>query len=243
MTARSSSADEGELLWALRGAGGARFGVVTQLTLQTVPAPVATALHLELARRARRRSRPGSASTPRTRWPPACSIIGGTAHVFGAYIGPPSEAAGAARPVRRHAASSRSSPTATSSGAWPRPAPATARTCRSIARASSRSRSRSRSIRRSSTTSHRSAAPTTVSLPTRPRSPIAAPASCSRSRARPRSTAPCRTGATGVYVNFPEPDRDFWDVAYLGTNRDRLLELRAAYDPHRVFACDRSAKT
>src|SRR4029078_1118486 len=50
-------------------------------------------------------------------------------------------------------------------------------------------------------------------------------------------------GATGVYVNFPEPHRHLWDVAHLGTNRARLLELRAAYDPHRVFACDRSAKT
>ena len=40
-------ADE-ELLWALKGAGGARFGVVTELTLRTVPAPTATAIHLEL---------------------------------------------------------------------------------------------------------------------------------------------------------------------------------------------------
>ena len=32
-------------------------------------------------------------------------------------------------------------------------------------------------------------------------------------------------GAIGVYVNFPEPDRDLWDPAYLGANRDKLLRL------------------
>ena len=38
-------------------------------------------------------------------------------------------------------------------------------------------------------------------------------------------------GAIGVYVNFPEPDRDFWDVAYLGANRERLLQLRDRFAP------------
>jgi FAD/FMN-containing dehydrogenase len=36
---------EPELFWALRGAGGCRVGVVTSLTLRTVPAPVTTTLH------------------------------------------------------------------------------------------------------------------------------------------------------------------------------------------------------
>jgi FAD/FMN-containing dehydrogenase len=35
-----------DLFWALRGAGGCQFGIVTQLVLQTVPAPPATTLHL-----------------------------------------------------------------------------------------------------------------------------------------------------------------------------------------------------
>jgi FAD/FMN-containing dehydrogenase len=38
---------EGDLFWALRGAGGCQFGVVTLLTLRTVPAPAATTLHLQ----------------------------------------------------------------------------------------------------------------------------------------------------------------------------------------------------
>jgi FAD/FMN-containing dehydrogenase len=35
-----------ELFWALRGAGGCNFGVVTSLTFDTIPAPDATAFHL-----------------------------------------------------------------------------------------------------------------------------------------------------------------------------------------------------
>lgn len=35
-----------DLFWALRGAGGGQFGVVTQLRLRTVPAPETTCLHL-----------------------------------------------------------------------------------------------------------------------------------------------------------------------------------------------------
>jgi FAD/FMN-containing dehydrogenase len=35
-----------DLFWALRGAGAGRFGVVTRLTLRTVPAPPTTCFHL-----------------------------------------------------------------------------------------------------------------------------------------------------------------------------------------------------
>ena len=41
----------GDLFWALRGAGGCQFGVVTTLTLRTVPAPTTTILHLQWEQR------------------------------------------------------------------------------------------------------------------------------------------------------------------------------------------------
>ena len=40
---------EPDLFWALRGAGGCRVGVVTSLTLRTLPAPVTTTLHARWA--------------------------------------------------------------------------------------------------------------------------------------------------------------------------------------------------
>ena len=37
---------DGELFWALRGAGGGHFGVVTSLVFRTIPAPATTVFHL-----------------------------------------------------------------------------------------------------------------------------------------------------------------------------------------------------
>ncbi|HET8755234.1 MAG TPA: FAD-binding oxidoreductase [Solirubrobacteraceae bacterium] len=37
---------DGDLLWALRGAGGGQFGIVTRLALKTVPAPPTTCFHV-----------------------------------------------------------------------------------------------------------------------------------------------------------------------------------------------------
>jgi FAD/FMN-containing dehydrogenase len=37
---------EGDLFWALRGAGGGNFGVITSLVFDTLPAPAATVFHL-----------------------------------------------------------------------------------------------------------------------------------------------------------------------------------------------------
>ncbi len=42
-------------------------------------------------------------------------------------------------------------------------------------------------------------------------------------------------GSGGVYPNFPDPDLEEWDSAYHGTNRDRLLGVKAKYDPDRFF--------
>ena len=38
--------EDGDLLWALRGSGGGQFGIVTSLTLKTVPAPPTKCFHI-----------------------------------------------------------------------------------------------------------------------------------------------------------------------------------------------------
>ena len=77
----------------LKGAGGARFGVVTQLMLKTVPAPDGDRAAPRAPRRARSARDLAAPRTPPDALAASLLIIGGTAHVFGAHIGPPDEAA------------------------------------------------------------------------------------------------------------------------------------------------------
>jgi FAD/FMN-containing dehydrogenase len=39
----------------------------------------------------------------------------------------------------------------------------------------------------------------------------------------------------GVFPNFADADLEDWEHAYYGSNRERLLELKARYDPHNLF--------
>jgi len=42
-------------------------------------------------------------------------------------------------------------------------------------------------------------------------------------------------GSGGVYQNFPDPDLTDWARAYHGTNLDRLVRVKAKYDPDNFF--------
>jgi FAD/FMN-containing dehydrogenase len=42
-------------------------------------------------------------------------------------------------------------------------------------------------------------------------------------------------GTGGAYTNFPDADLGAWDPAYHGANRDRLLRVKARYDPHNMW--------
>jgi hypothetical protein len=40
-----------------------------------------------------------------------------------------------------------------------------------------------------------------------------------------------RYGSGGVFPNFADPDLDAWATAYHRSNRNRLLQVKARYDP------------
>ena len=42
-------------------------------------------------------------------------------------------------------------------------------------------------------------------------------------------------GSGGVYPNFPDPDLEDWAQAYYGSNYDRLVRVKARYDPDQLF--------
>jgi FAD/FMN-containing dehydrogenase len=44
-----------------------------------------------------------------------------------------------------------------------------------------------------------------------------------------------RWGTGRVFPNFPDPDLEDWALAYYGTNRDRLVTVKARYDPGNLF--------
>jgi hypothetical protein len=44
-----------------------------------------------------------------------------------------------------------------------------------------------------------------------------------------------RYGSSGVFPNFADPDLDPWATAYHRGNRNRLLQIKAKYDPENVF--------
>ena len=42
-------------------------------------------------------------------------------------------------------------------------------------------------------------------------------------------------GSGRVFQNFADPDLDAWADAYVGSNHDRLVEVKARYDPSDFF--------
>ena len=233
---------EPDLFWALRGAGGARFGVVTRLVLKTVPAPRTTVFDVVLPR-----ARAHDLIADWQRWAPhapeelAASLLVTTsaAHVFGAYLGGRDEAA---RELSRFDA----------------PAQIEELDLRAAKQwLADHGPGEELPYSRSAFF----AAPLPVDPPLDCQldfmplggafNRVAADATayphrdalfCLHLEANDHETVdrgfaavePYSTG--GVYPNFAEPQRDSWDPAYHLGNRERLLQIKAAYDTDGVFS-------
>jgi FAD/FMN-containing dehydrogenase len=52
-----------------------------------------------------------------------------------------------------------------------------------------------------------------------------------------------RWGSGGVFPNFPDPDLEDGAHAYYGTNYDRLVQVKAHYDPTGFFHFHQSLPT
>ena len=234
---------EPDLFWALRGAGGARFGVVTRLVLKTVPAREND--------RFRRRAPP----RPRPRSDRRLAALG--AARAGGTRGQPARDRQARRTSSAPTSAAATRPPA-SCRASTHPRGSRSSTC---ARPSSGSRITARGEELPYSRSAFFAAPLPVDPPLDCQldfmplggafNRVAADATayphrdalfCLHLEANDQETVdrgfaavePYSTG--GVYPNFAEPQRDSWDPAYHLGNRERLLQIKAAYDTDGVFS-------
>jgi FAD/FMN-containing dehydrogenase len=258
-----------DLLWALRGAGGGRFGIVTRLTLRTVPAPATTTLHLTW---------PAAHAVPAVAaWqefspdaPDALAaslLVTDEVHLFGALLGSESEArelvsafvgrVGADpatarlepmpyREAKRHLAEHgpgdelEGRVNLSKSEFFRGPLPADA-----IAALVEHARDPRGTLDFSPWGgAYNRVRPDATAFPHRAERFLlkhdvaiapGAPEAEARAWLRRSWELVHPWGSGGAYVNFPDADLDEWDPAYHGPNRDRLLRLKAKFDPDGVF--------
>jgi FAD/FMN-containing dehydrogenase len=270
-----------ELFWALRGAGGGNFGVVTSLVFGTIPAPDATSFHLAW---------PHTAAAALVEawqaWAPAApeelaaSLLlkagGGppAVHSIGAMLGGEDETValleelvsragadptsasykhGSYRDTKRHLAEVGGEAEEAEQGhafikseyfRRPLPADAVAALVEHMAQPAGLARELDFSPWAGA---YNRTAPDATAFAHRDElfllkhAVVADPAD--REDARrwlARSWALVHEwGSGGVYPNFPDTDLDRWADAYWGQGRERLLRIKAEYDPDGVFSSTR----
>jgi FAD/FMN-containing dehydrogenase len=282
--------DHADLFWALRGAGGCRFGVVTRLTLATVPAPQATSFEL---------CWPSSAAAAILaawqQWAPdapeevAASLLvtapaepdqAVAVRLFGAVLGPEADArrrldAFAARvgteatatamrelpyrETKRHLAEDDAGSALKPEPAhvlaksefFRRPLPADSIAALVEHLAADRLAGCARELDFSpwGGAYNRIASDATAFVHRAERFLLKHEVAVAPQRAQQAMPAAREwlarswtlahpSGTGGAYANFPDPDLSPWDPAYHGANRDRLLQIKASYDPDGLFGAN-----
>jgi FAD/FMN-containing dehydrogenase len=273
-----------ELFWALRGAGGAGFGVVTSLVFGTLPAPDAMSFHLEWPL-----TEAGAVLGAWQAWAPsapdelAASLLvkAGGAHLIGAMLGGESDTAdlldelvsrAGADPlsaVVRHTSYRETKRQLAEIGdetaeghedghafikseyfRRPLPADTVAALLENFARDRPAGQARELDFTPWGGAYNRVRPAATAfvhrdeqfllkqAVEVDPAGSTAEREEARRWLARSWELAH-EWGSGGVYPNFPDTDLDRWDEAYWGTNRERLLEVKASYDPDGVFSWTR----
>jgi FAD/FMN-containing dehydrogenase len=276
-----------DLFWALRGAGGGNFGVVTSLVFGTLPAPAATSFHLVWPH-----AHAAAVLEAWQAWSPAApdelaaSLLvkaGGeadqpaTVNVMGAMVGTESDTAAlldqlvaraGADPtsaVRRHASYRETKrylvelgeATAEAEDGHPyskseffrRPLPteAVAALVENLSKDRPAGQSRELDFSPWGGAYNRMRADATAfvhreelfllkhAVVVDPAAPRAERGEAQRWLARSwEQVHPWGSG--GVYPNFPDTDLEHWSEAYYGSNLERLLRVKATYDPDGFFA-------
>jgi FAD/FMN-containing dehydrogenase len=273
---------DAELFWALRGAGGAGFGVVTSLVFGTLPGPDATSFHLEWPR-----TEAAALVEAWQAWAPpapdglAASLLvkAGGAHLIGAMLGGESDTTDLLdRLVARVGSDPQSA--AVRHGSYreakrrlvqigeetaaegpedghpfirseffrqPVPAEAVAALVQHFYEDTAAGQSRELDLTPWGAAYNRIRPGATAFAHRDERfllkhSVVVDPGADSESARRwlERSWELVHSwGSGGVYPNFPEPGLDRWAEAYWGENRERLLRVKASYDPDGVFSSTR----
>jgi FAD/FMN-containing dehydrogenase len=259
---------DGDLFWALRGAGGGRFGVVTRFEFRTVPAPATTTLHLRWP------FEEAAAAIAAwqdftTRAPDALAaslLVTSEVHLFGALLGTEAQTRELARDfvarlgaepaserlehmgyreAKRHLAENGPGEDEdevvhlSKSEFFRRPLSADA-----IAALVDHARDPRATLDLSpwGGAYNRVAADATAFPHRAERFLIKHDVAVEPGRAGAAREWLARSweiahpfGTGGAYVNFPDADLDEWDAAYHGANRERLLHVKAGYDPDAMF--------
>jgi FAD/FMN-containing dehydrogenase len=266
---RAAEDSEPDLFWALRGAGGGQFGVVTRFTLRTVPAPASTVFHLRWPR-----PRAAELIAAWQEWAPdapdelAASLLctPGGVHLFGSTTGAFENALGEPESSTVEALGWRAAkawlaehgPGEGPPGALdfakseffrdPLPEEAVAALAAGFEDAAAGGISceldlspwggaYNRVAAGATAFAHRSERFLLKQAVYVPPGEDAGPARAWLSRSW---EAAHRFGSGGVYVNFPDAGLEDPLRAYHGPNLERLREVKAAYDPERVFTFSQS---